>query len=178
MRSSEFNMSNVEAVTPDMMPSIEYMDADDELAPMASSIKQQTPHNMELNIDRIKFLYTNKAKKEGGKYTMGQLIVRNETERAVYDSYDYILLVYHPTWKDLDKNNKFIQLDKLLCGVDVEVNKAGQEAIKKAAYDCREYTNNMHYWGADIVLKSSEMIHLAVSRHIEEMKENSKKNDS
>lgn len=167
----DFPMLNIDPVTPDMLGSQDYMDADDELSPMADLIKQQTSHNYDIRVDRIKFLYTNKAKKEGGRYIIGELMVRNEKERVVYDACDYVVIVYHPVWKDLDKPNKFIQLDRLLCGIEIEIKKSGEEAIKKAAYDCREYIDNLHYWGADDVLKSSETVHLAITRHIEESKE-------
>lgn len=98
-------------------------------------------------------------------------MVRSEKERAIYDAYDYVVIVYYPIWKELDNKNKFIQLDKLLCGVEIETKKSGAEVLKKAAYDCREYTDNMHFWGADNVLKSSEAVHLAVTRYIESQKE-------
>jgi len=157
--------------TPEMLDSVDYMDADDELGPMAQRIKDRTPHNYDLKVERIKFLYTSKPKKEGGKYCIGELMVRSEKERAIYDAYDYVVIVYYPIWKELDNKNKFIQLDKLLCGVEIETKKSGAEVLKKAAYDCREYTDNMHFWGADNVLKSSEVVHLAVTRYIESQKE-------
>lgn len=178
MKAEDFAMADVEAVTPDMLGSIEFMDADDELAPMARSIQRQTPHNQDLNVDRIKFLYTNKSKKEGGKFTIGELSARNEKERAVFDEYDYVLTVYYPTWRELDKMNKFIQLDRLLCGVEVETKESGIDVItkiKKGPFDCREYMDNMHYWGADAVLKSSEVVHLATSRIAEQTKESKSK---
>lgn len=175
MNSTDFPLVNIDPVTPDMLESIDYMDADDELGPMAERIRDNTPHNDALKVDRIKFLYSNKAKKEGGKYSIGELIVRNEKERAVYDAYDYVLIVYYPTWKELDKTNKFIQLDRLLCGVEIETNKAGVEMVKKSPFNCREYMNNMHFWGPDAVLKSSEIVHLAAERYIENAKEKSKK---
>lgn len=167
--------TEIDIETPTMLESIDYMDADDELQAILAKIKANTPHNSDINGDRIKFLYTNKAKKEGGKYVIGELIARSEKERAVYDAYDYVVIVYYPIWKELDGNHKFIQLDKLLCGVDVEIKKTGEEAIKKAAPDSREYMDNMYYWGADNVLKSSEIVHLAATRYIESQKE-AKKN--
>lgn len=157
--------------TPQMPEGIGYMDADEELGAMAKRIRDHTPHNYALKVERIKFLYTNKPKKEGGKYSIGELIMRNEKERAIYDAYDYVVIVYYPIWKELDKKNKFIQLDKLLCGVSMDISKSGTETIKKAAYDSREYTDNMHFWGADNVLRSSEAVHLATTRHIESIKE-------
>lgn len=168
-------MADIETVTPDMPEADEYMDADRELAPMAERIKSQTPHNYDLKVDRIKFLYSKKAKKEGGKFTIGELIMRGEKERAVYDAYDYVVIVYHPTWKELDKNHKFIQLDRLLCGVEIETKESGQETMKKSPFDSREYMDNMYYWGADAVLKSSEIVHLAATRYQEKAKENSPK---
>lgn len=174
MKASEFPLNSTENITPDMLPSVPFMDADDELKPMARLIGDRTPHNFELNVDKIKFLYTNKAKKEGGKYCIGELIVRSDKEKAIYDAYDYALLVYHPTWKELDAKNKFIQLDRLLCGVEVETKKTGEEVTKKAPFDCREYVDNMMFWGADPVLKSSEIVHLAITRYLEDQKEKSK----
>lgn len=69
--------------TPVMLETVDYMDADEELGSMAQRIKDRTPHNYGLKVERIKFLYTNKPKKEGGKYSIGELMVRNEKERAV-----------------------------------------------------------------------------------------------
>lgn len=174
MKSSEFPLESVKCITPDLDASIEYMDADDEIRPMARLIQDSTPHNMEIEVDRVKFLYTTKAKKEGGKYSIGELIVRSPKERAVYDAYDYVCIVYHPVWKDLDPSNKFIQLDKLLCGISIEVKKSGESVKKKAPFDSREYTNNMSFWGSDPVLRSSETVHLAALRYIEEQKEQKK----
>lgn len=171
--SKEFS-TELAVSTPEMPETIEYMDADEELDPIAQRIKDHTPHNFDLNLERIKFLYTNKPKKEGGKYSIGELMVRNEKERAIYDAYDYVVIVYHPIWKELDNHNKFIQLDKLLCGVEVETKKSGEETIKKAAYDSREYMDNMNFWGADSVLKSSEAVNLATLRYIESIKEKKK----
>ncbi len=172
MKASDFPINSVKAITPDMLPTIAFMDADDELKPMARLIADRTPHNFEMNADRIKFLYTTKAKKEGGKYYIGELIVRSDKEKAIYDAYDYALIVYQPIWKELDAMNKFIQLDRLLCGVDIETKKNGDEVKKKAPVDCREYVDNMMFWGSDSVLKSSETVHLAVTRYLEDQKEN------
>ncbi len=174
--AKDFPLKDAETVTPTMLESIDYMDADDELAPMARRIRDNTPHNIDLNVERIKFLYSNKPKKEGGKYNIGELLVRGAKEKAVYDAFDYVLIVYYPTWKELDKPTKFIQLDKLLCGVEIETKKSGEEVMKKSPFDCREYSNNMHYWGADEVLRSSESVHLAIQRHLEESKEKNKIN--
>ncbi len=174
MKSSDFPINSIECITPDMLPSIEFMDADDEMRPMARLIHDRTPHNIDMDVERIKFLYSTKAKKEGGKYSMGELLVRSSKERAVYDAYDYVCIVFQPVWKDLDAANKFIQLDRLLCGVAIETKKSGEEVKKKAPFDSREYMSNMSFWGSDSVLKSSETIHLATSRYIEEQKENAK----
>jgi len=176
MKATDFPLNSLECVTPDLLPSVEFMDADDELRAMSRLISDRTPHNMEVEVDRIKFLYTSKAKKEGGKYSIGELLVRSNKEKAVYDAFDYVCIVYHPVWKDLDKPNKFIQLDKLLCGVNIETKKSGEEVKKKAPFDSREYMNNMSFWGSDPVLRSSETVHLAAARYVEEQKEKSKKN--
>jgi hypothetical protein len=167
MKSDEFLMG-VPVETSNMPSGMQYFDADDELVPMAKKISSQTPHNMEIKVERIKFLYTQKVKKEGGVYVIGQLSLRSEVERAVHDDYDYVITLYHPVWKNLDIKSKFMQLDKILCGIKIDVNKkTGEEMVKKTAYDCREYMANLNYWGADKVLKNTEIVHLAIQQYLE-----------
>jgi hypothetical protein len=59
--------------------------------------------------------------------------------------------------------------------VDITTKESGEEVKKKAPFNSREYMKNMAFWGSDSVLKSSETVHLATERYIEEQKE-AKKN--
>lgn len=154
----------------------EFQDADDELMNIAKFIKEKTPHNSEIEPDRIKYLYTKKAKKDSGRYTAGYLIARPNMEKTVNDKYDYFLVVYHPVWKNIDSKQKTIQLDKILCGIEIAPGKDLAEVVcKKKSADSKEYTENMRHFGADEVLKSSEMFDLACVQAIEKEKEEAKK---
>jgi REP element-mobilizing transposase RayT len=172
-KAEDFNLS-LEVNTPNMPDGAHYIDADVELMPMAKRISEQTPHNMEIEADRIKYLYSNKPKKDGSSYVIGQLLVRNEVERAITEDYDYALIIFHPVWKNLNEEQKFIQLDKLLCGVKIDVNKKGEKTIKKNPFDCKEYMNNMAFWGAEKVMRTTEIVQLAIEQYIESKKEDSK----
>jgi len=146
-----------------------YMDADDELIEIAKFIRDNISHNDDINPERIKYLYTTKPKKDGGRYVAGVLGVRGDVEKMINDDYDYILIVHYKIWKSLDIVNKVIQLDKILCGVD-----AASEEAKKIQVDSKEYLNNMRFFGAETVLKSSEIIDLGMTSIIEKEKEDKK----
>lgn len=160
--------------TPTMLESIEYMDADDELGLIFNHLKQNTGHLGDIDRGRIKFLYGNKPKKDGGRYIIGYLMARGILEKTVVPQYDYIVVVYYPIWKDLDNESKSLHLDKILCGIHVEQDKNGNEIAKKMPTDSREYYDNMRYWGADKVLKQSEAMHLAITSKIEDIKSKNK----
>lgn len=145
-------------------------DADDELIEIARYIKMNAVHNGEIEPERIKYLYTTTAKKDGGKYVLGVLEARSLKEKRVNNDFDYILTVYYKGWKELDIENKVIQLDKLLCGVKVTTD----NKIKKRSIDSKEYINNLRHYGADKVLKSTEILDMAIDRIINEEKEEKK----
>lgn len=152
-----------------------YQDADDELKPIASFIASKSPHNSDVDPSRIKFLYTMKVKKEGGRFGVGSLSMRSDIERLVNDEYDYIVTVYFPVWKDLDSKNKVIQLDKVLCGVLLAPGKDTAEVVvKKNPVDSREYLECIKHFGADDVLKSSNLVDLAVQGIMEKAAEDKK----
>jgi len=148
-----------------------FVDADDELKEIAKYIKSNTTHNSQIDPDRIKYLYTTEAKKDGGKYVVGQLIARKEMEKMVNDNYDYIMVVFYKVWKELDMEHKVIQLDKLLCGVDTS-----SEKIKKYNVDSKEYISNMKFFGAQSVLESTEIVASTISRILDEEKEEKRAN--
>ena len=145
------------------------MDADDELVEIARYIRDNNGHNSEIDPERIKYLYSVKAIKDGGRYVAGKLSVRDEMEKMVNDEFDYILMVHYKIWKSLDMENKVIQLDKILCGVGGDEDKA-----KKQPADSKEHICNMKYFGADKVLNSSEAIDLGVCSIVEKEKEDKK----
>lgn len=147
----------------------EYQDADDELRQIAKYICQKSSHNSDVDPERLKFFYTTKIKKDGGRFVLGSLTMRSDIERMVNDEYDYIVTIYYPVWKDLDSKNKAIQLDKLLCGVELLPGKDPAEVkVKKKQTDSREYIDNMRFFGPEEVLNSSEIVDLAVQRIMEE----------
>ena len=146
-----------------------YEDADDDLRPVAQFLKEKSMHNEDIEPDRIKFLYTTKAKKDGGRYVIGSLVLRSDVERFVDDRYDFIAFVYYPVWKDLDADNKVIQLDKILSGIDMGTTE--KPKIGKKQPDIKEHLGNLNFFGAERVLDSSEIVSLACERYIEEQKE-------
>tara|TARA_B100000963_G_scaffold114749_1_gene99946 strand:- start:941 stop:1516 length:576 start_codon:yes stop_codon:yes gene_type:complete len=147
-----------------------YMDADEELSKIAKHIKTSTVHNDSIETNRIKFLYsTMNPKKEGGRYVLSALTKRSDIDKMVNDDYDYIITVFYDVWKDLDVDNKIIQLDKVLCGIDMGT--IDKPALKKKPSDTREYNDNLRYYGPEKVLNSSEMVDLACQRIFEEKKE-------
>ncbi len=150
-----------------------YEDADEDIRPIAKYIKEKTIHNEYIEPDRIKFLYTTKIKKDGGRYVVGSLIQRSDIEKYVDDRYDFILLLFYPIWKDLDAKNKIIQLDKTLSGIDM--GSFENTSLKKKQADSKEYVSNMKFFGPDNVLDSSETVHLACEAFVEQEKEKKKK---
>lgn len=155
--------------TPEIPGEWTIQDADDELKPIADFIKQRTQHNEYISPERIKFLYGSKAVKSGGRYVTGVLKKRDDFEKSINDDFDFIIVVYYKLWKELDIENKTIQLDKIISGIDPEKN-------TKKTPDVSEFTGNMRFFGADTVLNSSEVVDMTVTRIVEEEKE-TKKND-
>jgi len=150
-----------------------YEHADDDIKPIADYIKKITIHNEYIEPNRIKYFYTSKPKKDGGRYIIGSLIQRTDLERLVDDRYDFILTLFYPIWKDLDAKNKIIQLDKVLSGIDPGTFESA--SFKKKQADSKEYVSNMKFFGPDNVLDSSEIVHLACQKFVKEEKEKRKK---
>ncbi len=142
-----------------------YLDADEEMQQVANWIKANTFHNSEVKPERIKFLYTTVAKKDGGRYVLGTLQLRSDIEKMVNDSFDYIVSVHYKSWKELDISNKVIQLDKILCGISM-----GEGKTKKTSVDSKEFINNLRHYGAEVVLQSSEIVDMTIDRIIEQEK--------
>ena len=149
-----------------------YEDADDELRPIAEFIKKTTTHNGEIEPQRIKFIYSAKPKKDGGRYTVGVLTTRSLLEKIVNDSYDFVVLVYYKIWKELDLKHKVIQLDKLLGGVDLGT--LSSPKIRKRQTDSREYIDCLMFYGSKEVMDSSNIIHDRTESILEEEKEEKK----
>ena len=149
-----------------------FMDADDELLPIAEHIKKTTTHNADIQPERIKYLYCDKPKKQGGRFGIFSLIQRSDMEKMVSDNYDYILTVFYDVWKDLDTATKIIQLDKAICGIDMGDMESPK--LAKKSPDSQEFTNNMNHYTPNKVMNSSETVHLAVERIMEEKKEQKK----
>jgi len=145
------------------------MDADEELAAIATYVRDNTGHNSDIEPERIKYLYGVKPLKDGGRYVSGVLKLRAEQEKMINDDYDYILAVYYKIWKSLDIENKIIQLDKILCGVD-----GTEDSAKKNQVDSKEYLDNMKHFGPEKVLNSSEAVDLGVTGIVEKEKEEKK----
>jgi hypothetical protein len=146
-----------------------FEDADDEMREIASHIKRTTQHNEYVEPERIKFLYTNKPKKEGTRYGIFDLMKRSDLEKMIENRYDFILTVFYDVWKDLEPEHKVMSLDKALCGVDM--GSMENPKITKKAPDSKEYIDNMKFYGADQVMETSEIIDLACQRIVEDRKE-------
>jgi len=161
---------HLSCVTPNIqIEEWDFIDADEEMVEIAQFIKEHTPHNMNIEPERIKFFYMNKPKKIGGKFVIGDIAVRPRVERLIENKLDFIVFIHYAVWKELDNENKVMQLDKVLCGADV--NTMDADDVKKKATDSREYVENMKHFGSDKILNSSEIVHLTVERMLEEEKE-------
>lgn len=146
-----------------------YFDADDELNPIAEEIRKQSPYLSDIETRRIKFLYSSKPKKNGESYDIFNLFMRNEIDKTIDDSYDFVLSVYYDVWKDLTPEHKVISLDKALCAIDY--GNIDNPKMKKKGPDVFEYKTNMNHYGAQNVMNTSEIISLSVQRIIEQKKE-------
>lgn len=151
-----------------------YMDADDEVLPIARQIVKDNQHNEYVLPERIKYLYSPKPKKDGGRYSLFDLIKRSEIEKMVNDEYDFILTVFYDVWAKLEPEQKVIQLDKALCGIDMGEN--DNDKVKKKAPDSKEYVSNMLFYGAEKVMRISEIVDLSCATAVEERKEKEKAN--
>ncbi len=149
-----------------------YLDADDEIKPIAEEIRKYSNYLNDLEIGRIKFLYSSKPKKNGEMYDIFNLFMRNEIDKTIDDSYDFVLTIYHEVWKQLDPERKVIALDKALCGIDYGTIE--NPKMKKKSPDVFEYKTNMNHYGAQNVMNTSEAISLACERIIEQKKEEKK----
>lgn len=152
-----------------------YLPADDELVDIANYICGKIASKDRVDVERIKFLYTSKPKKEAGRNVAGYLISRSDIERIVDDRYDYVICVYYHAWKDFDAKTKVIQLDKIMCGIEVEVDMDQKRNVKKNQANIREFQENINYFGANEVITSSEIVDLAVASAMDFVK-NEKKN--
>ena len=160
--------------TPTYVNMNSFEDADDELRPIAEHVKTTTTYNEYIEPSRIKFLYQNKSPgKDGGRYTLFNLVKRTDMDKMINDTYDFILIVFYDVWKDLEGEQKVIQLDKALCGIDMGTEMSPK--IGKKSPDSKEFISNMRQFGANRVMEVSEMIHLACERVVEERKEEKKK---
>ena len=160
------------SLTPKIQDFTGFVDADDELQEIASYVKKTTTHNEYVEPSKIKFLYSSKPKKEGGRYVISDLIKRSDMEKMIDDTYDFILTVFYDVWKDLDGEQKVILLDKAMCGIEMGISE--EQKIGKKSPDSREYISNMMFYGPDTVLKISEIVDLTCHRVIEEKKERAK----
>jgi hypothetical protein len=149
------------------------MDADDEMLSIASYIVKHNQHNEYVLPERIKFLYSPKPKKDGGRYSLFDLIKRSEIEKMVNDNFDFILTIFYDVWAKLEPEQKIIQLDKALCGIDMGDGEE-IEKLKKKSPDSKEYVSNMYFYGAEKVMRISEVIDLSCASAMEERKEKEK----
>lgn len=149
------------------------MDADDEMLAIAQYIVKHNQHNEYVLPERIKFLYSPKPKKDGGRYSLFDLIKRSEIEKMINDDFDFILTIFYDVWSKLEPEQKIIQLDKALCGVDMGDGEE-IEKLKKKAPDSKEYVSNMYFYGAEKVMRISEVIDLSCASAMEERKEKEK----
>lgn len=146
--------------------------ADDEPLKIAEFIQQKTQHNEYINPKRINFQFSEKLIKEGGRYVLGTLKKRDPEEIIINGEFDFIVKISYKIWKELDIENKVIQLDKILSGIDIGTSETPKMAKKQ--YDSKEFIENLKFFGIEKVINSSEVVHLACERIIEKEKENKK----
>lgn len=182
---SKMAFSDIEhaCITPDVLninPNTDpldfgYLDADEELKEISEYIVRKISSKQDrVDVERIKFLYTSKPKKEGGRYVAGYLISRSDIERMVDDRYDYVVCVYYHAWKNFDAKTKVIQLDKILCGVNVQFDMEQKRTVKRNQSDIREFQENINYFGANEVITSSEIVDLAIESAVDQIKQEKK----
>lgn len=162
-------LENLKNTTPELPEFKGYFEADEELRPIAQEIKKSSSYLNELEIGRIKFLYSSKPKKNGENYEIFNLFLRNEIDKTIDDSFDFVLTVYYDVWKQLDPERKVISLDKALCGIDYGTLESPK--TKKKSPDCVEFKSNMRQYGAQNVINTSEIISLSCHTIIENKKE-------
>ncbi len=149
-----------------------YMDADEEMLLIAKYIIKHNQHNEYVLPERIKFLYSPKPKKEGTRYSLFDLIKRSEIEKMVNEEFDFILTIFYDVWAKLGAEEKIIQLDKALCGIDMGDGESNK--TKKKGPDSKEYISNLMFYGADKVMRISEIVDLSCTTAVEERKEREK----
>jgi len=151
-----------------------YMDADDEMIEIADYIKKHNQHNEYIETNRIKFLYSPKPKKDGPRYVLFELIKRSDLDKMINDEYDFILTAFYDVWSKLEPEQKIIQLDKALCGIEISMNENTEAKPKKKAPDSKEYVANMLMYGPEKVMQISEIVDMACQNAIEQRKEEAK----
>ena len=85
-------------LTPKIQDFTGFIDADEELREIANYVKKTTTHNEYVEPAKVKFLYSSKPKKEGGRYVVSDLIKRSDMEKMIDDTYDFILTVFYDVW--------------------------------------------------------------------------------
>ena len=145
------------------------MDADDELIPIAEYIVQTTIHNADIDPNRIKFLYTSNIKKSNGRYAAVQIFDRKPMEKMINDQYDFIITIAYDVWKELEGEQKIIQLDKALCGIDT--GSIDKPDLKKKSPDSNEFLDNLNHYTPKRVMDGTEIVHMTAQRVIADNKE-------
>lgn len=165
-------LNSIKNLTPVIQDLETYYDADEEMKFIADYIVKHNQHNEYVKTDRIKFLYSPRPKKEGSRYTLFELIKRSEIEKMINEEFDFILTVFYDVWSKLEPSQKVIQLDKALCGIDM--GNGETEKVKKKSPDSKEYVSNMLFYGADTVMRISEIVDMSCETAMEERKEKEK----
>lgn len=166
-------LNKLKDATPIIKDLESYYDADEEMLQIAKYIKKYNEHNSYVEPEKIKFLYSAKPKKDGARYVLFELTKRSDMEKMIDINYDFILTVFYDVWKEITPEEKIIQLDKALCGIEI----VDETKSKKKAPDSKEYVANMHMYGPDKVMELSEKIDISCISAIEIRKEK-KKNGS
>ncbi len=151
-----------------------FMDADEEMIEIANYIKAHNQHNEYIEPKRIKFLYSPKPKKDGARYVVFELFKRSDLDKMINDDYDFILTAFYDVWSKLTPEQKIIQLDKALCGIELGMNSEVEAKPKKKAPDSKEYVSNMLLYGPEKVMQISELVDMACQSAIEQRKEEAK----
>ena len=163
-------LNKLKNATPTIQDLETYYDADEEMLQIAKYIKKHNEHNSYVEPEKIKFLYSAKPKKDGARYVLFELTKRSDMEKMIDFNYDFILTVFYDVWKVITPEEKIIQLDKALCGIEI----VDEIKSKKKAPDSKEYVANMHMYGPDKVMELSERIDLSCITAIEARKEKKK----
>lgn len=104
-------------------------------------------YHSHLALAKIAYLYSNKEKKSKGKVTFAEARKVGKIARALCD-YDFVIVIYHPTWVNLSDEDQRIVLDHELCHLLIEEDEnTGEAKYKILPHDFEEFGDIIKRYG-------------------------------